>query len=184
MEIKSMQAYQEATHIIPKRELEPSLQARKDVLDKELTVLRKQLGYLLDDLDRMVIMEENPGVIDNKKQQISQINTKIQGREKAIRVLYVHPYAQAVWDEGEAILHFLKEQIQEQYSKSYTLKEQYLESLREIGALRKQSKDIADQASRVRMDMIPAHNPMGSINLSNLDSFTIPLKDVEGAFRG
>ena len=41
MEIKSLRDYEQALHIVPKRELSPDLQTRKDALDKELEVLRK-----------------------------------------------------------------------------------------------------------------------------------------------
>jgi hypothetical protein len=178
MEIKSMQAYKEACHIVPKVELPPELQTRKDVLDKELAILYKQLEYLNHDLDRMVVMDENPGVIQNKQLQIDQVKAKVGEKEQQINVLYVAPYAEAVWDEGLAYLGHLKCQIQDGYSKAYTLKEQYLQALAEIEQLRKESVNVAAEVSSVRLNMLPPRNPMQPIGLSNTSSFVVSQSDV------
>jgi len=97
MELKTLKDYEEACRLLPKRELSPDLQARKDALDTELEILHKQLGYLTHDLDRMEVMGENAGVIYGKRNQINTVKTKIMVKEKAINTLYIAPFAEAVW---------------------------------------------------------------------------------------
>lgn len=184
MKIESMRDYEQALHLVPKRELPPDLQTRKNALDKELEVLRKHLSFLESDLERMVVMGANPGDIANKGEQMVPIKTKILEKEKAINTLHIAPFAEAVWQEGEAILHHLKSQVQEQYAKCYEAKERYLNELAKIGELKKVSEQIAGESSRVRFDLLPARNPMSGIKTANESSFMVAMGDVERAFRG
>jgi hypothetical protein len=185
MQITSLEAYNEACHLIPKRELPPELKTIKDTLDKELEILHKHLSYLESDLDRMEIMAPGDvGALAGKRDQMEPVKTKILQKENEIKRLYVAPYAQKVWEEGESIQHYLKSQIQEGYSRAYTLKEEYLSELAKIGQLRKESEQIAGQVSGVRLNMLPTRNNMEPIKLSNLHSFTVAPGDIDKAFRG
>ena len=178
MEIKSLRDYEQALHIVPKRELSPDLQTRKNALDKELEVLRKHLSFLESDLERMVVMGANPGDIANKGEQMVPIKTKILEKEKAINTLYIAPFAEAVWEEGEAILHHLKGQVQEAWAEALENKERFIKALARIGLLVKESERMAAEVSEVRFNLLPARNPMERIKTANHISLPVSLEEV------
>jgi hypothetical protein len=179
MKIESLRDYEQALHIVPKRELPPDLQTRKDALDKELEVLSKHLSFLESDLERMVVMHPGDlGAIAGKREQMTPVKTKIAETEKKIQVLYVHPYAEAVWEEGEAILHHLKGQVQEAWAEALENKERFIKALARIGLLVKESERMAAEVSEVRFNLLPARNPMERIKTANHISLPVSLEEV------
>jgi hypothetical protein len=185
MQLTSLKEYDKACRIVPKRVLSTENMIKKAVLDRELNILNKQLSYLEVDLEKMVIMTPDElGPIDFKKQQVGNLRAKIIVKERAIKTLYIAPYAEAVWVEAESILHHLRNEMQEQYAKCYELKEVYLQALAGIGELKKQSELVAGEASKVRFDLIPVCNPMDGIKTAKEITFAITLEEIQRKFRG
>ena len=178
----SLEKYYTAVHdpATYTRKLSQEELSRKLALDQDLRKLRRQLELLEADMEKVELF--TPGD-EGRKGHIQDNMTKVKNRvletEAKIRDIYLQPYAEAIWQEGEAIQHKLRHDMQEQFGKACEVKETYIRELAKLGQLKRMSDIAANEASKVRLALQPPRNPMEGIKISNESSFVVGLVEIQ-----
>jgi acylphosphatase len=124
-------------------------EGRIKALEVELARLNKQKLYLVDELERMTILED----LQSQQKASDNLNTieaKIRGVEEALQDTSVASIAQGYWDECAAYMHSLQNHFQDKWAKAQELREALLKELKELGELKRVSENVAYRANQVQ----------------------------------
>jgi len=166
MELQSLEKYNKTA---------TSLQANQGALKAERDKLQRQLAYFQDQLEMAKTIESKED-ITKCESGITIVSGKLKEVETQLDQGILVTLAQGVIDEAEQEIGKLHNQIQDQWEIIIKARVQYLEELKQLGKLRKETQAICWQTHGVSQAL--RRNPLPMPGVNGQHQFVVDLQHI------
>ncbi len=143
-----------------------SLQKEKESLLRQRYIFEQEheAASLMADTERIIKADAG----------LSHIEEKLRTIEEQLNSLAIEPFAQAVFDEGEAYLNSLVHELQNQFVKVYEARDLFIEEIKKLAIIRGKSCDVRNWTSEASPYL--RRNPLDPLPIREFHKFVVDIR--------